>query len=50
MHTLYLFGKDFDWIHPELLQILERDFPDQSAGFKARAKHLIKKIKKEKRL
>ena len=50
MHTLYLFGKDFDWIHPELLQILERDFPDQSPGFKARAKHLIKKIKKEKRL
>lgn len=45
MSTLYLFGKDFDWIHPELLQILERDFPNQSAGFKARARHIIKKIK-----
>jgi hypothetical protein len=45
MNTLYLSGKDFDWIHPELGQILERDFPNQSAGFKARAKHILKKIK-----
>jgi len=45
MNTLYLFGKDFDWIHPELLQILERDFPNQSAGFKARARHILNKIK-----
>ena len=45
MQTLFLLGKDFDWIHLELVQILERDFPNQSAGFKARAKHLIKKIK-----
>lgn len=45
MHTLYLLGKDFDWIHPELALILERDFANQSAGFKARAKHILKKIK-----
>ena len=45
MQTLFLLGKDFDWIHLELVQILEHDFPNQSAGFKARAKHLIKKIK-----
>ena len=45
MQTLFWLGKDFDWIHLELVQILERDFPNQSAGFKARAKHLIKKIK-----
>jgi hypothetical protein len=45
MNTLYLLGKDFDWIHPELLQILERDFQNQSAGFKARARQIIKKIK-----
>jgi len=42
---LFLLGKDIDWIHPELLQILERDFPNLSAGFKARARHIIKKIK-----
>ena len=45
MNTLFLLGKDIDWIHPELLQILERDFPNLSAGFKARARHIIKKIK-----
>ena len=45
MNTLYLLGKDFEWIHPELRQILERDYPNQSAGFKARAKHILSKIK-----
>ena len=45
MHTLYLFGRDADWIHPELVQILERDFQMQSSGFKARAKHILKKLK-----
>lgn len=46
MNTLYLFGKDVEWIHPELALILERDFQMQSSGFKARAKHILKKIKK----
>ena len=45
MNTLYLLGKGSEWIHPELLIILERDFQMQSSGFKARAKHIIKKIK-----
>ncbi|KJD33359.1 adenylosuccinate lyase [Tamlana nanhaiensis] len=45
MHTLFLFGKDFDWIHPELKTILERDFSQQSAAFKARAKRILKKLK-----
>lgn len=45
MTTLYLFGQDYDWIHPELVQILQRDFTSQSAAFKARAKHIFKKLK-----
>jgi hypothetical protein len=45
MTTLYLFGKEYDWIHPELVLILERDFQNQSAAFKARARHILKKIK-----
>lgn len=44
MNTLYLLGADFEWIHPELAIILERDFQMQSSGFKARARHLLKKI------
>ncbi|WP_417197184.1 adenylosuccinate lyase [Bizionia sp.] len=46
MNTLYLFGADYDWIHPELVIILERDFQMQSSGFKAQAKHILKKLKK----
>ena len=46
MNTLFLFGQDYDWIHPELVLILERDFQMQSSGFKARAKHILKKLKK----
>ncbi|WP_406683147.1 adenylosuccinate lyase [Seonamhaeicola sp. MEBiC1930] len=46
MSTLYMFGKEYDWIYPELTTILERDFSSQSAAFKARAKHILKKIKK----
>lgn len=45
MTTLYLFGKEFDWIHPELAIILERDFHKESAAFKARARHVLKKLK-----
>ncbi|WP_397362408.1 adenylosuccinate lyase [Olleya sp. R77988] len=46
MNALYLFGKDYDWVYPELVIILERDFHTQSAAFKARARHILKKIKK----
>lgn len=46
MNTLYLFGKDYEWIHPELVLILERDYQMQSSGFKARARQILKKIKK----
>jgi hypothetical protein len=45
MNTLFLFGKDYDWVHPELVQILKRDYYTQSAGFKARARHILKKLK-----
>lgn len=47
MNSLYLLGSEFDWIHPELASILERDFQMQSSGFKARARHILKKIKKQ---
>ena len=46
MNSLYLLGNEYDWIHPELAIILERDFQMQSSGFKARARHILKKIRK----
>lgn len=45
MNSLFLLGKEYDWIHPELSMILERDFNSASAAFKARARHLLKKLK-----
>jgi len=50
MSTLLLLGKEFDWVYPELVSILERDFHSQSAAFKARARHILKKIKKKSKL
>ncbi len=46
MNALFLLGQDYDWIHPELVLILERDIHLQSSGFKARARHILRKIKK----
>jgi len=46
MTTLFLLGKPYDWVYPELARILEDDFSKQSAAFKARARHILKKIKK----
>ena len=46
MNTLFLLGRDYDWIHPELVMILERDYQMQSSGFKARARRILKQIKK----
>ncbi|TGV02740.1 adenylosuccinate lyase [Flavivirga rizhaonensis] len=48
MESLFLYGLDHDWIHPELTQILKQDFSKQSAAFKARAKRTLLKIKKSK--
>ncbi|MEW4922547.1 adenylosuccinate lyase [Algibacter sp. 2305UL17-15] len=47
MTTLFKLGKEYDWVHPELVLILERDFQAQSAAFKARARHILKKIKRK---
>ncbi len=44
MNCLYLLGKDYDWIHPELVTILQRDYHSQSAAFKARSRHIFKKL------
>lgn len=44
MRALYLLGKKQDWIYPELQQILQQDFAQHSAGYKAAAKDILKKI------
>lgn len=44
MNSLFLFGTEYSWIHPELRLILEKDFNKSSAAFKARAKHILKRL------
>lgn len=44
MQCLFLLGKEFDWIHPELKIILEKDFASEQPAFKARARHLLRKL------
>ncbi|GAA4291399.1 adenylosuccinate lyase [Aestuariibaculum suncheonense] len=50
METLFLLGKETPWIHPQLVDILQQDFHHQSAAFKSRAKHILNKMKKLKKL
>ena len=45
MSSLYFLGTEFDWIHPELKIIIEQDYNSQSAGFKARSRHVLEKMK-----
>lgn len=44
MTALFYLGTEFDWIHPELQQIIEQNIHLGSAGYKARGKNTIKQI------
>ncbi|MDG3581540.1 hypothetical protein [Galbibacter pacificus] len=44
MHCLFLLGKKYHWIYPELKHTLEQGFAHHSAAYKARARHILKKI------
>ena len=45
IRTLYILGNHYDWIHPELKVIIDKDFGDHSAAYKAVAKEVLKKMK-----
>ena len=44
MTSLFQLGKDIAWIHPELKIYLEDNFNQGTAAFKARARHILKKL------
>lgn len=44
MTSLLLLGRKFDWIHPELKMVLERNYSQGSAAYKARARMTLAKI------
>lgn len=45
MTSLFLLGKKYDWIHPELKMILEQNYHTGSAAYKARARMVLNKLK-----
>ncbi len=45
MTSLLLLGRKFDWIHPELKMVLERNYAIGSAAYKARARMTLAMIK-----
>ncbi len=50
MYSLYLLGHEFDWIHPELVLLIDRKLPTGSVGFQNRGKKILKAIKTKKLL
>jgi hypothetical protein len=46
IRTLYILGNHYDWIHPELQIILNKDYGDHTAAYKAVAKEVLRKIEK----
>lgn len=48
MTSLLLLGRKFDWIHPELTMVLEQNYTEGSAAYKARARMTLEKIRKSK--
>jgi len=45
MLALYKLGTEFDWVHPELKLILEQNYAQGSAGYKARSRKILNLIK-----
>lgn len=45
MTALFELGKEFDWIHPELELILQANYATGSAGYKARARKVLNRLR-----
>ena len=45
IRALHLLGNHFDWIHPELKIILDKEYNNHSAAYKAVGREILKKIK-----
>jgi hypothetical protein len=46
MYSLYLFGKEYDWVHPELEHLIRSKIIHESKGCKARGRHILELIEK----
>lgn len=48
MNSLYLFGLQRDWVHPELQHLISSKIIHESKGCKARGKYILEMIEKQK--
>lgn len=46
MISLFYLGKDITWVHDELWLVVEQNYAYESAAYKARARMVLKKLKK----
>jgi hypothetical protein len=49
MTSLYLYGLEKEWIHPELKHLIETKIIHESKGCKARGKHILELIEKHRK-
>lgn len=47
MNALYLFGKNYNWVHQELKLIIQQNIANESAAYKARGKMTLALINKK---
>ena len=45
MTSLFHLGKDIDWVHTELILVVEQNYASESAAYKARARMILNKLK-----
>jgi len=47
MQTLYLLGKNYDWVHTELALTIKQNISHESSGYKARGKKILRLLKQK---
>ena len=47
MYSLYLMGTIFDWIHPELIETINKNLPSGTIGFQNRGKKIIRAVESD---
>jgi hypothetical protein len=45
MRTLFMLGKKYDWVHPEIKTIIQQDYSKHSPAYQAATRMLLKKLK-----
>lgn len=47
MKALFVFGKKYDWVYPELKNIIQQDYANHTPAYQAATRNLLKKLNKK---